>query len=177
MESNVEKKLREAYAKWVDKNADEKLSVSSLCEMAEVSRAGFYLYYKDAEDFINKTREYMLHRILEQFVIIAKNYRCPESCELIFDKTDLRLYKFYNSQKDYWGFVESAYDSIDLKAKEIMINKWGADYCSENKPELDFIFTGSIALLFTSLEDYDEEKIISNLAYMPGIIDDVLNKK
>ena len=65
MESKVEKKLYEALAKIVSKG-EEKLSVSTLCEKADVSRASFYIYYKDLDDFEAKCRTCVSERLFEQ---------------------------------------------------------------------------------------------------------------
>ena len=75
MDSAVERKLLKAYNELLRKNAD-KITVTSLCEKADVSRATFYLYYSSINEFTEKCREYIIKKLNAQAKLIIT---CDES--------------------------------------------------------------------------------------------------
>lgn len=92
MQTGVEERIRLAMAKLTDKGI-EKISVSALCEKAGISRASFYIYYKDMDDLIKKTRLYIINKLDEQLKLLldVKDLSEFDERSVIFDKTDISL--------------------------------------------------------------------------------------
>ena len=55
--------LQEAYVELLQESADGDVSVVDLCHRADVNRSTFYYYYKDMEDFKDRTISYIFQQI------------------------------------------------------------------------------------------------------------------
>ncbi len=170
MQNSVESKLRRAMAKLADKNV-EKISVSALCEKADISRASFYLYYKDIDDLNAKTREYIINKLDEQLNIILdiKDGILPDNCHIVFTEEDLALLKAFTGKHVYWDFAVAANNIINPRFKKKMIERWGEDYYNEKKEILEFILNGGVATLYFDLLNFDKETYIKNMHRIIGV--------
>ena len=169
MESKVEKSLYEALAEIAGKS-EEKISVSSLCEKADVSRASFYIYYKDIDDFEKKCRTYISEKLFAQVLTITENAITPNQCRILLDESDIKLMRFFTGKHAYWGFAESANSVIAPRFKEKMIERWGEVFYEENKLLFEFILNGSIAMLYLDLLDFNKAKFVKSMNYITNII-------
>ncbi len=169
MENKVKTKLYEAYAKRVSKS-DEKLSVSVLCEKADVSRASFYIHFKDIEDFEDKCRDYIIDKLFEQIFTFMKLRVNPYACDMIFSSSDINMLKYFTNRHTYWDFAEKANVIIGDKFKTLMISRWGEEYYENNKDVFEFALNGSVATLYFDLLNYDEETFKRNMGYIANIV-------
>ncbi len=169
MGSKVELKLYDAFAQWAGKS-DEKLTVLSLCEMADVSRASFYLYYKDIDDFSDKCREYIIKKLFEQVLIITGNALSPSDCKVIFDERDIKLLKAFTGNHDYWDFAVNANIIFAPKFRDMMVERWGEEYFENNKSVFEFLLNGSVASLYFDLVEFDKDRFFKNLNYITNIV-------
>lgn len=153
--------LREKLLKMIKAKPTGKISVSSLCEEANISRATFYKYYVDAEDLLNhiiseyssKVGEYISEinipalsiEMFEQIFIAINQNR--DLAELIFDKHRNRTYfvSFICESRDYF---------IDQLKKELP---------NLDRTTLDYIY------LFVSngIEGLAEKWILNNFEQPP----------
>ena len=169
MESKVEKKLYETLAEMVSKGED-KISVSSLCEKADVSRASFYIYYKDLDDFEAKCRTYVSERLFEQVLTITENFITPNECNILLDENDVALLKFFTGKHVYWNFAEDANEIVAPRFKELMTERWGEEYYEENKQLFEFVLNGSVGTLYLDIVDFNKAKFVRNMNYITGIV-------
>lgn len=176
MQNNVESKLKRTMAELADKNV-EKISVSALCEKAGVSRASFYLYYKDIDDLIVKTREYIINKLDEQlnFILDIEDGVCPDKCHIVFTEEDLALLKAFTGKHVYWDFAVDANKIMTPRFKKKMIERWGENYYNENKEIFEFILTGGIATLYVDLLNYDKETYIKNMYRIGDIANELFS--
>ena len=91
--TKTHRRLRKSYCRLIRKNQYDKMSVSSLVEEADISRATFYLYFKNIEEFEDDTFKYMLFLFAEQIVkfLLAGKTKAKETCKrknLIFTDDD-----------------------------------------------------------------------------------------
>ncbi len=173
MQTNVELKLRETLAKLIAKNVD-KVSVSELCEKAGVSRASFYIYYKDLDDFVDKNREYIINKLFEQMLIIMDVAHSGKDREkLLLSESDIELLKGYTNKNIYWDFALNANDIFSPRFKALMIERWGEEYYNKNKASFEFLFNGGIATLYFDLINYDKETYLKNMDYITEIVKDL----
>ncbi len=175
MENKIEIKLREAYSKLVSKST-EKLTVSSLCEKADVSRAGFYLYYKDLDDFIAACRSYIIKKLCEQLEI-AMNTVDPKEYKMIFSENDIKLLKEFTGKHDYWDFALMGNKVIWPKIKSILVKYWGEEYFNRNNERFEFMITGSIAALYFDIINYDKETFYKHMIYTNNLVNELFPKK
>ena len=154
------------------KKNDEKLPVSTLCKKAGVSRAGFYVYYKDMEDFIDQGREYIVNRLFEQMMHIMKVEDNKQSRlnSLILTDTDIDLFKIYIGKHAYQDFALAANRVIFPKYEVVMIERWGEEYYEKNKQVFEFAFNGAFSMLVIDLLDFDKNTFIKNMGRITGIM-------
>ncbi len=164
MQISVEEKLRRTMAKLADKNI-EKISVSSLCEKADISRASFYIHYNDMDDLIDKTREYIINKLDEQLNILLdiKDGVYYGKDLMVFDAVDISLLKGFTGKHVYWDFAMNANSIIFPRYKNKMIERWGEKYYNENKEKFEFLLNGGVATLYFDLLNYDKENYSKNL--------------
>lgn len=175
MHKGVEEKLRSALAKLSDKNV-EKISVSALCEKAGVSRASFYIYYKDIDDLVNCTRDYIINRLDEQFAILVdmKNEEDFEKACLIFDDVDVALLKGFTGKNLYWEFAMAANSVIGPRYEKKMIELHGEEFYQNRKEVFEFILNGAIAIFYFDLLNYDRETYTKNIKRVYEIVQQLL---
>lgn len=172
MESKIEIKFYETFARWVSKS-DEKLSVSSLCKKADVSRASFYIYYKDIDDFEDKCRDYIIEKLFGQIFIFLENSAKPDICHMIFSDSDIKMLKYFTGKNSYWDFAESGNEIIWGNFEKIMTERWGKEYFEANKLTFEFALNGSVAALYFDLLNYDKEIFARNMTYITNIMKDL----
>ncbi len=176
MQSNVELKLRRTLAELADKEV-EKISVSALCEKADVSRASFYIYYKDMDDLIAKTREYIINKLIDQLNIILdiRDGVRNDKNRVIFDDDDISLLKGFVGKHIYWNFAVDANRIITPRFKKKMIERWGEDYYNENEEKFEFVLNGGVATLCLDLMFFNKETYIKNMQRISDIANEIFS--
>ncbi len=174
MQNSVEERLRLAMAELAHKNV-EKISVSSLCKKAEVSRASFYIYYKDLDDLIVKTREYIINKLCEQLNIILdiKN-TVKEKQRLVLSNNDIELLKGFLGKHVYWEFAFDANRIIAPRYKKLIVERYGEAFYNEKKEIFEFLLNGGVASLCIDLVFNDKESYIKNMDRVAEIAKDLL---
>ncbi len=174
MQNNIEAKLRRTMAELAYKNI-EKISVSALCKKAGVSRASFYLYYKDIDDLVVKTREYIINKLCEQLSIILDfNNNKQEKERIVFSKDDIELLKGFLGKHVYWDFAIAANRIIGPRYKNLVTERFGEAFYNEKKEVLEFLLNGGVATLCLDLLNFDEETYIKNLQRVAEISNELL---
>ena len=174
MQDNVEERLRNTLAVLAQKNV-EKISVSDLCKKAGVSRASFYIYYKDLDDLVIKTREYIINKLCEQLSIILdiKKTMQEKQC-LVLNDNDIELLKGFLGKHNYWDFAVAANRIIAPKYKELVFERCGEEFYNEKKEVFEFLLNGGVATLCLDLLFYDKESYIKNMQRVADIAEDLL---
>lgn len=170
MQNSVELKLRRTLAELAYKEV-EKISVSALCKKADVSRASFYLYYKDIDDLIVKNREYIIDKLDEQMNIIFDiNYVANEDkYRIVFTEDDRALLKGFIGKDIYWNFAVDANRIITPRFRKKMIERWGEEFYNENKEKFEFILNGGVASLCLDLLNFNKDTYIKNMQRITDI--------
>ncbi|MBQ8502766.1 MAG: TetR/AcrR family transcriptional regulator [Clostridia bacterium] len=185
MNKGINLKLHKAYAKLI-KNNDDKITVTDLCEKADVARATFYLYYKSIDEFILKSKEYLIVKLYEQSELIMKASDAEldnvlKRKNIIFDDFELELLKYYTSGSNYLEFAALMNELLAPRYKNLMVEKWGEEFYEKNKAKFEFFKNAVTPLLYFNLLDYDESTIrydmhaARNVAndFFRDIIDDI----
>ncbi len=172
MESKVEQKLYATLAK-LSVKANEKITVSTLCEKADVSRASFYLYYKDIDDFLGKCVEHITEKLYDQVQLIIESASTGD-CEMLFNQDDVDLLKAFTEKHSYWGFAEIANSMTSPRFQEEMKARWGEEKYKKYEEIGEFILCGSIGTIYMELLDFDKHKFEKNMEYLRNIVRELL---
>ncbi len=178
VQMKVEEKLRKAIAELSIRNV-ERISVSALCEKAGISRASFYLYYKDLDDFISKIREYVINKLDEQLNIILDikdGIFANEYC-ILLDETDIVLLKGVTGKHVYWDFAIDANKIIIPRCEKKMRERWGDEYYEQNKEKFEFMISGGIFTLYIDLVCFDKETYKKNMHRVTEIAEELFGRK
>lgn len=159
----INKKLNVALSKLVSKPGC-KITVTNLCDKAKVSRAAFYIYHKDLDDYLNKCREYIVQKFFEQIKLIMK--ATDKELEtvllrknIVFDDTDIILLRYFADGNSYFGFADASNRIVMPQLENLIIKKWGQEYYENNRFKFKYFFNGFITLLYFDLINYNENKI------------------
>lgn len=164
MDKPINEKLIRAYAKLLKKDV-KKISICLLCETAEVSRASFYVYYKNLKEFENNLGTHMLKKFFEQ----STYFLCCSDEELkkalkkesfFFEKYELIILKNMISGSNYLEFATFA-DRYYLKEKEASL--FPQEVWDKYKRDLDFFSRGYLMLLILGLTGYTENTFEKDL--------------
>ena len=164
MNKKINQKLVSAYAKLIKKNA-ERITVSLLCEKANVARATFYTHYKDLNDFKNQLDKYIVDLLFKQ----ATTFLCRSEKELersvkkvnlLFNDNEITVLRNMISGTNYIDFAEFAnsYFSDNKNKAPFPESMW-----KENKRLLDIFTWGYFPILIVNLLNYDEDNLISDI--------------
>lgn len=157
MNKSVNLKLMAAYSRLVEKK-DEKITVITLCEKADVSRASFYIYYNSLDEFVNKVSLYIIDKLFMQSVKIITCRDADLSFvikkeNLFFNEGEIKILRNMISGVNYIDFAilaESYY--VDRKNDPL----FSEEMWKNHKDEIDLFSRGYIPILLVNLINYDE---------------------
>lgn len=157
MNETTERKLLVAYSKLIRRQA-EKISVTELCKKAELSRATFYIYYKDIDEYAEKLGEHIVLRLFEQAAKLMRcsDYEFPSAIKkenLIFDEYETKILENMLSGTNYLSFATLA-NVCYVRGK---LSSPFSDYAWEkHQEEIDIFTRGYLIILIFGLIDYEE---------------------
>ncbi len=157
MDKSTNRKLISAYAKLLKKDVD-RITVSLLCERADVARATFYIHYKDMSDFKDALHRYLIDKFFEQATLFlccdendfVKNLKKEN---LLFNDNELIILKDMVSGSNY---IEFAQLSDKYFLKELKSSVFAENVQTKFKDELDIFIRGYLPILVIGLTDYNE---------------------
>lgn len=164
MENKVKNNLLRALSE-IAQGSKDKLTVSELCAKAGVSRASFYLYYTDIDDFYNKTRLYIIEKLYEQVIAIMQAADAGQDKQkILLTDVDINLLKAYTDINLYWDFVILANDIIWKHFDKLMTERWGEDFYYRNKAYFEFMLSGGIGTLYFDLIASDKSDYLKSIS-------------
>lgn len=175
MEKEIKKKLSEGFVRILNK----KQTVTLLCEKAEISRATFYLYYKNFDDFYEKTEQEIIGKFFDQIILLMfcddsrleKNIK-KQNC--LLNETERKLLSFYAEGKNYMSFAMRGFKNSIPAFDDFCKEKFGEEFFCKNSFVLHYCFNAVATLLFFDLIDYDESKLIFEITQARKIINSLL---
>ena len=115
--TKTHRRLRKAYCRLLREKGADKISVTSLTEEADISRATFYLYYQNADEFKEDTLKYIISLYAKQIHLFlsAGKTEAKQVCKrknLIFTDDDFDLFYCLFSETRGFSFGQQIYDFI-----------------------------------------------------------------
>lgn len=71
-------RIRTAFHELIQEMDYEKITVTAICNRAEINRATFYKYYLDVPDLVDKLRDETINKLAEKLDFTAKNNTTEE---------------------------------------------------------------------------------------------------
>ena len=164
MNESTERRLRVAYSKLLRKQSD-RITVTELCKKADVSRATFYIYYKDIEEYAESIRRYIIVRVYDQ----ASRLMCCSDHDFLkelkkenhlLDDYEVSILENMLSGANYLSFATLAH----LYYAHDKQNTPFSEYAWENyREEIDLFSRGYLIILIMGLINYDEAAFRSDM--------------
>lgn len=80
---NTALRFDKALLDLLEKKPFEYITISEICELAQVNRSTFYLHYENTSDLLKETTEYVIHRFTSYFTMDDMNIMTKfNDCEL-----------------------------------------------------------------------------------------------
>ena len=144
------------------------MSVSSLVEEADISRATFYLYFQSLEEFEADTFRYMLSLFIEQIVefLLAGKTKAKETCKrknLIFTEDDFELFSCSHSVNSRFDFNEKVYEITFDELLNRIDKYFDKSFIKKNKDRFDLFYIGYVCVMTENFLDYHSSKVYRDI--------------
>lgn len=169
----TQKVIKDAFIKLLDEKDIKKITVSKICEIADINRATFYRYYLDVYDLLDKIQLELLEALKKE---AYKDDETPtvfsfanDMLNVLLENKDLVATLFSTNNNIYflYDFLEVAFE----KFKEL----WAKDESNISNEKIEyattFIFNGALGIInYWVINDFDKTphelaKIIESLTY------------
>ena len=99
---NTAIRFNKALLSLLEKKPFEYITISEICETAEVNRSTFYLHYENTSDLLKETTTYVLDNFASYFTVDT------DSVVIQFENCDLQDLKFINEKylHPYLSFIK-----------------------------------------------------------------------
>ena len=180
-DSTINKKLYTTFAELLKKN-DDGISVTRLCEKADVARASFYLYYKDMEDFNNRILIQILQKLFEQSRLILQApdrelEKVLSANNILFQQDDLTLLYHFTHGTAYLNFLSKATDLLIPQYDRLIADRFGENYLTDDHEVCSFFMSGFIPILYFDLLYYDKKKIVFEMRCIRAVANELFARK
>ncbi len=120
-EAYTDKVLFEALTKLLAKKPPEKISVTELCQEADINRATFYARYYSMEEYYSKIAENYVRKITEKAAVSMDEHGINHEMIKNTVKESLLLYKDFPALYPLWRYINKV--SIHKQVYAQMIPK------------------------------------------------------
>ena len=164
--SKIHRRLRKAYVILRHKKEEDEITVSNLVEEADISRATFYLHYKNFDEFILEAERYIMALYIDQLLVFLEAGRenIKEVCRkrnLILSESDRELFKLFFEK--HLGFTEARVDFVFKEAYGRALEKFGENFVKKHKSGFDIFLIGYIASMRINMFDYHSDKVYRDM--------------
>ncbi len=167
MDSAINLKLTKAFASFV-RRGEEKISVTALCDKADISRASFYLYHKDIEDLKEKLRKQCVQKLCEQTrLVMESDYEqlgeLLRKENLNFTEDEIVLLEYFTAADRFFVFGLECNNIIHQSYVCDICSRYGSGIYEKNKVRFDLFVNGLVAMLLWDITKYNEEVLLSDM--------------
>ncbi len=164
LNTKTHRRLRKAYCRLIGKIGAEKITVSSLTEEADVSRATFYTYFQNIEEFKDYALRYITALFIKQIGIflLAGKQGAKEACRrrnLIFNDDDFELFCCLFENEKGLGYDESVLSFAFKNYVDNLGSYFSEKFIKKNHDRLDLFYIGYAAVMRVDFLDYHSDKV------------------
>lgn len=169
----TKKVIKETFLNLVSEKDIKKITVSEICNLADINRATFYRYYLDTYDLLDKIEEEFVNELKNASNNIESDYSVSSFVEILLSVflDNMNLVKVLFSNKNITNLLNEVLSIAYNKCKE----KWISDLPNLDDEEIEyaslFIFNGALGIInFWVQNDFDKDikeisQIIEQLSY------------
>lgn len=169
----TKKVIKETFLDLIKEKDIKKITVSEICNIADINRATFYRYYLDVYDLLDKIEEEFVSELKTASNNIESEYSVASFTSVLLNVflDNKNLVKILFSTKNITNLLNEVLEIAYIKCKE----KWENDLPNLDDEEIEyaslFIFNGALGVInFWVQNDFDKEideisHIIEQLSY------------
>ena len=182
LNTKTHRRLRKAYCRLIRKTGAEKITVSSLTEEADVSRATFYTYFQNIEEFKDYALRYITALFIKQIGIflLAGKQGAKEACRrrnLIFNDDDFELFCCLFGNEKGFGYGESVLSFAFKSYIDNIGSYFDEKFLKKNHDRLDLFYIGYTAVMRVDFLDYHSDKVYRDIMRTIHIWDNLFPKR
>jgi len=141
--------LKETFFELLKEKPVSKISVTDLCEKANINRGTFYTHYLDIYDLYDKLCSEILQEIINELEYVGPNKECHEPVYNILEMINKQRDLFFTIIK--WEDNDSILERLFILFHDKFITMISNDFKLDNLKYIDycyqFIIGGSIAVI------------------------------
>lgn len=169
----TQKVIKETFLELIKDKEIKKVTISEICEIADINRATFYRYYTDVYDLLDKIEEEFVTELKEATSKINNDYSVAKFTNTILTVflDNKRLVKILFSTKNITALLSEVLEIAYIKCKE----KWENDLKTLSNEDIEyaslFIFNGALGIInFWVQNDFNKNTneiaaVIEQLSY------------
>lgn len=169
----TKKIIKETFLDLIREKDIKKITVSEICNIADINRATFYRYYLDVYDLLDNIEKDFVDDLKEASKNIVNDYTVSSFVEILLKVflDNKNLVKILFNNKSITNLLNEVLELAYDKCKE----KWIKDLPSLDEEEIEyaslFIFNGALGIInFWVQNDFDKDiaeisNIIEQLSY------------
>lgn len=166
--TKTHRRLRKAYCRLLKEKQADKINVSSLTEEADISRATFYLYYQNVDEFKEDTYKYIVTLYIDQIRIFleAGKQGAQQACKrknLLFTDDDFDLFSCLIADTVDFGFGKQTYNFVFQHFAEHVLVYFGEKFVKKNKDRFDLFYIGYAGAMRNNFLDYHPDKVYRDI--------------
>lgn len=163
LSTKTQRRLRKAYCRLLLGKNRDKINVSILTEEADVSRATFYLYYQNIDEFVEDMEKYILSLFVKQIRIFLDSGKAEvkQACKkknMIFTDDDFKLFSALYSDIGF-GFDEQKFKILFNIFNENIPEYFDKKFVKKNKERFDLFYIGYACVMRDNFFDYNSDKV------------------
>ncbi len=162
LNTKTHRRLRRAYCRLVKDG--KKVNVSTLTDEADISRATFYLYYKDIEEFIKSTETYIITEFLSQICTFLNGTRSEvkEKCRkrnLAFTEDDFELFRCVLANDRGFSFEKGKLRTVFNIFFDNTTKYFSQRFIKKNKSRFELFYIGYVTVMRDDFFDYHSDRV------------------
>ncbi len=166
--TKTQRRLRKAYCRLLKEKDADKISVSSLTEEADISRATFYLYYQNIDEFKEDTFKYIISLFIKQirmFLEAGKTgaQQVSKRKNLIFTDDDFDLFYCLFSDGRVFGFDKYVFEFAFRDFSDHITVYFDKKFVKKNKDRFDLFYIGYAGAMRNNFLDYHSDKVYRDI--------------
>ncbi len=164
LNTKTHRRLRKAYCRLLKRMDEKKITVSSLTDEADVSRATFYLYFQNIEEFRVYALQYIISLYTEQIGMFLKAGKqgAKEACKkrnLIFTEDDFELFACLFNREYRFSFDNDILSFAFKNVAKTIPMYFSEKFIRRNHERFNLFYIGYMAVMKSDFIDYHSDKV------------------
>ena len=168
-EKKTKRSINNAFLQIRSKKPLEKITVKELCELAEISKATFYLHYRDIYDLSDKLQ----HQTVKDLFKFIEN---PKDMVYNLPKANEQIIEGYYANKNivyilFSGEFAKLPEYVEAEVKKIIFNQFPElEHDAEANIRITYQIMGSLYAFYKYENQFDHKTILKTVNHIADML-------